>query len=65
MLNTCLNLKAGVAIAVAVFVHSSDREDVDCPTFQIRYTAGGGGATAAGIMASSLLGLDSVTESSV
>lgn len=65
LFSTCLNLKAGVVITVTVFVDSGNIEGVDCPTFQIRYAAGGGGATTAGIMASNFLGQGSVTESSI
>lgn len=65
LLSTCLNLKAGVVITVTELVDSGNIEGVDCPTFQIRYAAGGGGATTAGIMAANFLGQDCVTESSV
>lgn len=41
---TCLHLKASVVITLTVCVDSSDVDRVDCPTFQIRYTAVGGGA---------------------
>lgn len=65
MLNTRLHLKAGVVVAATVLVDGGNREGVDGPTFQVGYAAGGGGAATAGVMASSLLGLDGVTEGSV
>lgn len=64
LLNTCLKLKRGAVITVAVIVDSSDVERVKRPTFQIWDIAGRGSGSAAGVVTINPLSQHKVAEGS-